>query len=252
MPWSVRKPSAAEIGPDWLKPYCEQFQEHLVTQGYAACTRATFDRAASALCAEIVRRKTGPDQLAGARLVKLREAALANLHANRRTYKAYRLDRFIEFLVEAGVAQCRKEKPRAPTALEHLSAEYATYLREQRGLSEATIYHCLRFLDRFITFRFGENLGNLNDITPVDVVAFLRDVMGRKPGFRDKTPPTHLRSLFRFLFWSGKTTKDLATSLPRVAAPKETHLARSLKPNEIERLLDAVWSSDPVGRRTMR
>lgn len=136
-----------------------------------------------------------------------------------------------------------------PTALEQLSAEYATYLREQRGLSDVMIYHCLRFLDRFMTFRFGERLGNLNDITPADVVAFLRDVMGRKPGFRDKTPPTHLRGLFRFLYWSGKTTKDLATSMPRVAAPKEAHLARSLKPDEIERLLDAVWSSDPVGRR---
>lgn len=83
MPWSVRKPSAAEIAPNWLKVYCEQFQEHLITQGYAACTCVTYDRAASALCAEIVRRKAAPDQLAGVQLVKLRDDALANLHANR-------------------------------------------------------------------------------------------------------------------------------------------------------------------------
>jgi hypothetical protein len=45
-------------------------------------------------------------------------------------------------------------------------AEDETYLRDQRGLSEATIYHCVRFLERFMTFRFGATLGNLDNITP--------------------------------------------------------------------------------------
>jgi hypothetical protein len=34
-----------------------------------------------------------------------------------------------------------------------------------------------------------------------------------------KTPPTHLRALFKFLFWSGKTKRDLAACMPRVAVP---------------------------------
>jgi hypothetical protein len=65
-----------------------------------------------------------------------------------------------------------------------------------------------------MTFRFGAGLGDLDDITPADIVAFLREVMGRKTPYRDRTPPTHLRSLFRFRFWSGKTKRDLASSLP--------------------------------------
>jgi site-specific recombinase XerD len=100
-----------------------------------------------------------------------------------------------------------------------------------------------------MTFRFGERLGNLNDITPDDIVRFLRKVMGRRSPYRDKTPPTHLRSLFRFLFWSGKTKRDLAASLPRVATRRASHLSRSLQPEDIERLLDAVWASDAAGRR---
>jgi site-specific recombinase XerD len=99
------------------------------------------------------------------------------------------------------------------------------------------------------TFRFGKKLGNLNDITPADIVKFLYDVMGRKISYRDKTPPTHLRSLFRFLFWSGKTKRDLASSLPRVATGRASQLPRSLKPEEIERLIDAVWAPDAIGRR---
>jgi hypothetical protein len=75
------------------------------------------------------------------------------------------------------------------------------------------------------------------------------EVMGRKTPYRDKTPPTHLRSLFRYLFWSGKTKRDLASSLPRVATGRASHLSRSLKREEIERLIDAVWAPDAVGRR---
>src|ERR1700756_3641626 len=73
---------------------------------------------------------------------------------------------------------------------------------EQRGLAEKTIYASLSFYDRFIAFRFGSELGPLDDIIPGDIVAFLREVMGRRTPYRDTTPPTHLRSLFRFLFWS--------------------------------------------------
>ncbi|SEI19491.1 Site-specific recombinase XerD [Rhizobium tibeticum] len=65
-------------------------------------------------------------------------------------------------------------------------------------MSEATIYHCLRFLERFMAFRFGEALGDLNEITPKDIVGFLGQLkVGSRP-YRDKTPPTHLRNLFKF------------------------------------------------------
>jgi hypothetical protein len=40
--------------------------------------------------------------------------------------------------------------------------EYAAYLRRQRGLAESTIAHCTRFLERFVAFRFGDKLGDLN------------------------------------------------------------------------------------------
>jgi site-specific recombinase XerD len=100
-----------------------------------------------------------------------------------------------------------------------------------------------------LTFRFGEKLGDLNNITPADIVAFLRKIMAGKQPYRDKTPPSHLRNLFRFLFWSGKTKRDLANAIPRVARPPQSHLPRHLKPEAVEQLIDAVWSADPVGRR---
>ena len=133
--------------------------------------------------------------------------------------------------------------------LDRLRLEYVAYLRDQRGLTEATIYHCVCFLNRFMAFRFDDTPGNLNDITPHNIVDFLRKLRSDGNAPRDKTPPSHLRNLFRFLFWSGKTKRDLAASIPRVAQPPRSRLPRYLKPEEVETLLDAVWSADPIGRR---
>jgi len=171
------------------------------------------------------------------------------MHANKLIYKRFCLDRFIDALIVAGVAEHHEAPCRVPTALNRLRSEYESYLREQRGLAEKTIYASLSFYDRFMSFRFGAKLGPLDGITPADIVAFLRELTGRKAPYRDKTPPTHLRSLFRFLFWSGKTRRDLASSLPRVASPRPSLLPRSLQPEEIERLISATRSQDPVGRR---
>jgi site-specific recombinase XerD len=249
MPWKIKNPAAADIAPDWLQPYCEQFMQQLADQGYTTATVRTYDGAAALFCQEVTRRGLRKGELVGRRLSKTHAAALKAMHPNKYNQKRYCLERFIDALVEAGVAERPKPPKKAPTAVERLRTEYEAYLREQRGLTEATIYHCVRFLDRFMTYRFGATLGDLNDITPADIVKFLREVMGRKTPYRDKTPPTHLRSLFRYLFWSGKTKRDLASSLPRVATGRASHLSRSLKPEEIERLIDAVWAPDPIGRR---
>jgi integrase/recombinase XerD len=249
MPWKVKKPTAADVSPDWLRPYCTPFLQKLADQGYAPATLRTYAGAMALFCQEVARRGLGHGQLVGQMLSKVRAAALKGKYPNEYNKKIYCVERFIDALVEVGVAERPKPTKKVPTALERLQAEYEVYLREQRGLTEATIYHCVRFLDRFMTFRFGEKLGNLNDITPADIVKFLCDIMGRKISYRDKTPPTHLRSLFRFLFWSGKTKRDLASSLPRVATGRASHLPRSLRPEEIERLIDAVWAPDAIGRR---
>lgn len=234
---------------EWLESHRERFLKNLSDQGYADATLRTYSGAASMLCREVSRRRLQRGELIGQALAEVRAAVLDGMPPSKRTYRRFCLDRFVEALVEAGVAE-RSEPPRhVPTALQRLRSEYESYLREQRGLTEATIYNSVRFLERFMAFRFGATLGNLDDIIPNDIVAFLREVMCRPTPYRDKTPPTHLRSLFRFLFWSGKTKRDLASSLPRVAGPRDTHLPRSLKPDEIERLIGAVWSADAVGRR---
>jgi integrase/recombinase XerD len=186
MPWKIKNPEAADIAPDWLQPYCKQFMRQLADQGYTTVTLRTYDGTAALFCQEVARRGLGKGELVGRTLSKTHSAALKAMHPNKYNHKRYCLERFIDALVEAGVAERPKPPKKAPTAVERLRTEYEAYLREQRGLTEATIYHCVRFLDRFMTFRFGATLGDLNDITPADIVKFLREVMGRKTPHRTR------------------------------------------------------------------
>jgi hypothetical protein len=96
-----------------------------------------------------------------------------------------------------------------------LRLEYEEYLRNQRGLSERTIYHCWRLADRFLQFRFNGDSRDLSTISCDDIATFMQHLAsGRKP-FRDKTPPTHLRNFFRFLF---NERKDQRQPRPRRTA----------------------------------
>ena len=233
----------------WLLPHRKQFLHGLSTQGYAPATLRNYDAAIARFCevAEIC--ASGARELDDRQIGQIRAAVLDGVAPRKRTNTKFCLNRFIDHLVEAGIARLLAPPPKVLTALDRLREEYEAYLRNQRGLSEATIYHCLRFLERFMAFRFGVKLGDLNAITADDIVAFLCQLkVGARP-YRDKTPPSHLRRLFKFLFWSGKTKRNFANSISRVAQPQSSNLPRYIRPEEVRRLIDAVRTDDPIGRR---
>mgnify|MGYP002738498736 FL=1 len=58
-----------------------------------------------------------------------------------------------------------------------LLAEFESYLVKQRGLSPRTIYHTLRFANRFLDHRFGAATMNLPDLRPADVIGFIEHVL---------------------------------------------------------------------------
>jgi len=133
--------------------------------------------------------------------------------------------------------------------LQTLKLEYEEYLRNQRGLSERSIYHCWRFADRFLAFRFKGKDRDLSKITPPDVARFMQHLTSRRKRFRDKTPPTHLRNFFQFLFKCGKTNVNLAPSVPRIAHRHTSTLPRHLTSEQVETVIAAVKADTAIGRR---
>jgi len=232
----------------WPWSHRKTFLDQLAAQGYAAVTIQEYRTIAGRFCDAIEKRSLGIGDLDGPAVERLRHSVLSGVTGSTRSYAKFCARRFIDHLIEAGVASAPPPLARKPTALDRLRDEYEAYLRRQRGLADSTIYHCKRYMERFLAFRFGDKLGDLNSVTPDDVVAFLLKLKAGSKPHCQKALPTHLRSLFKFLFWSGKTRRNLAESLPRVAT-NANNLPRYLKPEEIQRLVEAVRTDDAIGRR---
>jgi integrase/recombinase XerD len=231
---------------DPLGEHPNGFRRHLEGQHYSPSTIAEYVRCIAAL-GDLMRElridAASLNESSTGRLIRRLQR-----RAGRKRWTAFAVKRFIRYLAEQGAA------PSLPpagddTAKGPLKQEYEDYLRNQRGLSERTIYHCWRFADRFLRFRFNGIGDDLAAITPRDIAAFMLQLTSGAQPFRDKTPPTHLRNFFRFLFKSGKTNVNLTPSVPRMAQKYASALPRHLSPEQVETLIAAVKTDDATGRR---
>lgn len=235
--------TAVEVFGDHLG----QFRQHLLDQHYGDDTVTPYMRCIGVLAELMKREKIPLDDLDLAQALAL--VAKTGWIERRRTYAAFMAKRFVRFLTERGVGK----PPSPPTAAEiaraALKRDYETYLRRQRGLGERTIVHAWRFADRFLMFRFGDASGDLSQITSADIVAFLHHLTTRTPPFRDKTPSTHLRNFFRYLFKAGTTATNLSLAIPSVAQRYGARLPRHLTSEQVESLIDAVRTATSKGMR---
>ena len=233
--------------PVTCEDHLRRFRQHLIDRHYSDNTVGAYIRCIGALLVMMRAEKIGLGDLDETRALEL--VTRTGWIEKRRTYAAFMARRFVRFLSEQGVGK----PPPPPTAKEiarvDLRRDYEAYLRRQRGLSETTIYHSWRLADRFLEFRFGEEVGDLAQISPADIASFLQHLTTRTPPLRDKTPSSHLRNFFRYLFQAGKTTTDLASGIPSVAQRYGARLPRHLTPEQVDLLLGSVRSDTPRGRR---
>ena len=130
-----------------------------------------------------------------------------------------------------------------------LLCDFEAYLFKQRGLSQRSVYHVLRFANRFLDHRFGTGVIETNKLRASDIVSFLQYMlMGTRP-LRDKTVASHLRVFFQYLFACGATPTNLALGLPKVAQRWDARLPRHLSPDGVEAVLAAVRGNPRSGAR---
>jgi site-specific recombinase XerD len=156
---------------------------------------------------------------------------------------------FVKFLVGRGAGKPTIDPIPVDSERGRLKRSYEEYLLRQRGLSERTIFKNWRIADRFLTFRFGEELGHVADITATDIASFLQQMVARKPPLRGKTVSSDLRNFFRYLFKAGKIAVNLAEGIPSIAQRYGARLPRHLAPEQVDTLLKAVKTDTPSGRR---
>jgi site-specific recombinase XerD len=225
---------------DPLGDYPERFLQYLESQQYARATSREYQRCLRALVDYMREERI--------KMASLDEADARRLArgrgARRKRYATFIIRRFIRYLIDAGAVR-PPEAHRDDSPLARLRREYEEYLRVQRGLSDRSIYHCWRFAARFIAFRFKGKVFDWVKITAPDLARFMQSLTSR----RDKTPPTHLRNFFQFLFKSGRIKTNLALSIPRVAPKYASNLPKHLTAEQVEQLITAAKEDTPVGRR---
>lgn len=231
-----------------LTNHRQGFLKQVRAQGYSLSAIYTYERTTRHFCDEIKKRGLHIDSLDAPAVEALFEAVIEKASKNSRSHFKFCLRRFVDHLVNAGVMTPANSGAKELTELERLCEEYKAYLRYQRGLSEATIESCMGHMARFMTFRFGNTLGDFNAITSEDIISFIFKLKGGPKSYRQKSLPSNLRNLFNFLFWSGRTKLDLSKSIPRVTQ-KRPDLPRHLKPKDIQRLVEAVKTVGKNGRR---
>ena len=245
------RPSDATCPADWLIPYREGFLAELRELGYASGTILHFRHAIDLFREQVTVRGLGPGDIDAPVLAELQDAMPRPRSMGARRRRRSCLTRFADHLAAAGVIAAPAVEPSPPPGrLERLGADYGDWLRRERGVSESTISGSRQFLGRFLTFLFGEEPGDLNGIGPQEVRAFLAlpsAVPGRGRNLEAKA--SHLRRLFRFMFATGLTRRDLVPCVPKIAARSKHGASCHLSAGEVSRLVAAVNGDGAAGRR---
>lgn len=229
-----------------LDPYVESFEGRLRESNYAPGTIKTYRLLVGRLATMMEVRGVAPEHLT----VELAAELVHDEERRRREPNKYQniARRFAEHLIDLGVASAPSPTPQQ-IARKKLRHDYEDYLHRQRGLSQRTIFHSWRFADRFLDYRFGDADIDLGATSAGDVIAFLQTLTSKRAPFRDKTPATHLRNFFRYLFKCGLTPSNLALCVPSVAQRWGARLPRHLAPDQVEAVLAAVCDNPKHGRR---
>jgi len=126
---------------------------------------------------------------------------------------------------------------------------YFVHLRQQRGLSERTMYGYYHQLSRFETYLRRIALADLGQLSTLVLNAFITDC-GRHLGPRSvREVCSTLKSFLRYLYLEGVLGRDLSLA---VEAPRQYRLAkvpRSISWGDVQRMLDVVDRRATVGLR---
>jgi site-specific recombinase XerD len=137
-----------------------------------------------------------------------------------------------------------------PQSVSPLLAQYLDFLRDQQGVSEATIVIRRLAVRRFLQF-LGRRLtpSQLRQLSAKRIHDYIiRNSSGLSRASR-KHLTSSLRSFLRFAHVRGYLPRDLVEAVPVIATWRLAHLPRGLSWEQVQLLLKAPDRRTAVGRR---
>ncbi len=135
------------------------------------------------------------------------------------------------------------------TPAQRLGEAYRTYLRVERSFAPKTIENYTRYIERFLSERFGPDRIDLRQLKLTEVIGFVRRMARDQNPVFMKGLVTALRSFLRYLLHCGEIETDWARSVPAVAHWHLTGLPKRLPCEAVERILAGCDQTTALGRR---
>jgi site-specific recombinase XerD len=222
-----------------MGPFIEGYRDWLASRGYTSATAIGMLAMAGGLGRWMESHDLAPADLDRAAIAEFRTAMRA---AGRRCVPgAHGLDPLLDYLEHVGVLVA---SPAPATPVEMLIARYRTWLVADRGLAEATVERYVKLARTFLQ-RHSPGV----ELTGGDIVAFLLAEAQRLSIGSVQGRVAELRSLLKFLYLEGLTPRSLATVVPPVAGWRDTGVPKSIRAEDMHRLLDSCDRGDPIGIR---
>ena len=132
---------------------------------------------------------------------------------------------------------------------QRIEAEYAAYLREERGVADGTAAVYLRLVHPFVLEHLHVGSRGLARLHATDVVRFvLRHPDKVSPAYA-KLRVTALRSFLRYAYVRGATKLDLGAAVPTIPNWRLATVPRFIPAEHVRRLIGSCDGRTPGGRR---
>ncbi len=240
------KEPLARVRQDSLGPSIDTFSEQLAEQGYSNATIGSLRRLAADFCCWIKLRKIGEQTLGQAdvdRYLRYRKSHRYPRPEDRKT-----LLRFLDVLVQQGLV-IKNDQPIELSPVDILEQDYLRYLRQERHLAAATIFHYMDITGRFLRHLYGSEEVRLNFLCQADVLQFVKKEAERVRARRIKYVITALRSFLRYARYRDLVRSDLHACIPSVANWSMASIPKAISPEQVETLLTNCDRQTTVGCR---
>ncbi|MGF6547179.1 integrase/recombinase XerD [Paraburkholderia youngii] len=159
------------------------------------------------------------------------------------------LGHLIDFLRREQIISGEKMSIHRMSSIERCMQAYVEYLREARGLTEATVINYTPFVRSFLEDCFGNGRVALSRLCASDVLRFVRLQAPRLHPKSAKLMTSALRSFLRYVSFRGDVALDLAASVPVVPNWSMPAIPRAITPDQTRQLLASINRRSAVGRR---
>jgi site-specific recombinase XerD len=139
--------------------------------------------------------------------------------------------------------------PSSQTEATQWLARYAQYLERVCGAASSTRIAYLRIVTRFLAAMFGSGRVQWSTLPAQALTDFVRQEVAAKHGGGRKLPSVAIRSLLRFLVFSGEVAPGLEAAVPTPRQWMHATLPCRLTVEEVERALTTCTSGSPKALR---